>query len=107
MNDIYGDEPLKYLSQTPQRQRDEIHRLQGEVEALRRERDDFHMNYRMKCDVKTKALHEQLAAMTAERDEEKEKARVLRVENNTVRMDLAAMTAERDELERLYELEKK
>ena len=41
MSDIYGDEPLKYLSQTPQRQRDEIHRLQGEVEALRRERDEL------------------------------------------------------------------
>ena len=65
MSDTYGDEPLKYLSQTPQRQRDEIHRLQGEVETLHRERDA-----------------------------EKEKARVLRVENNTVRMDLAAMTAE-------------
>ena len=68
------NESLKYLSQTPQRQRDEIHRLQGEVETLRRERDDFHMNYRMKCDVKTKALHEQLAAMTAERDEYKAQA---------------------------------
>ena len=44
------------------------------IEALRRERDDFHMNYRMKCDVKTKALHEQLAAMTAERDEYKAQA---------------------------------
>ena len=35
------NESLKYLSQTPQRQRDEIHRLQGEVEALRRERDEL------------------------------------------------------------------
>ena len=74
MSDTYGDEPLKYLSQTPQRQRDEIHRLQGEVEALRRERDA-----------------------------EKEKARVLRVENNTVRMDLAAMTVERNEWKLLHD----
>ena len=65
MSDTYGDEPLKYLSQTPQRQRDEIHRLQGAVEALRRERDTFYMDYRMKCDAETKTLHGQLAASQA------------------------------------------
>jgi len=37
-----------------------------------------------------------IEALRRERDAEKEKARVLRVENNTVRIDLAAMTAERD-----------
>ena len=45
------------------------------------------------------AAHEAADAIEAlrrERDAEKEKARVLRVENNTVRIDLAAMTAERD-----------
>ena len=41
---------------------------------------------------------ETIEALRRERDAEKEKARVLRVENNTVRMDLAAMTAERNEL---------
>lgn len=34
--------------------------LQAEVAQLRRERDDFHMDYRMKCDVTTKALHVQV-----------------------------------------------
>ena len=41
---------------------------------------------------------ETIEALRRERDAEKEKARVLLVENNTVRMDLAAMTAELAEL---------
>ena len=36
-----------------------------ELEALRRERDTFYMDYRMKCDAETKALYGQLAASQA------------------------------------------
>ena len=43
--------------------------LREECETLRRERDTFYMDYRMKCDAETKALCGQLAAMTAERNE--------------------------------------
>ena len=46
------NESLKYLSQTPQRQRDEIHRLQGEVETLRRERDELYKGQEpVNCDL--------------------------------------------------------
>ncbi len=33
MSEIYGDEPIKYLEQTPQRMREEIERLQGLLEV--------------------------------------------------------------------------
>lgn len=39
------------------------------IAELEAERDNFHMEYRMKCDVETKQLHEQLAALRRKIDE--------------------------------------
>ena len=39
--------------------------MREECETLRRERDTFYMDYRMKCDAETKALYGQLAASQA------------------------------------------
>ena len=39
------------------------------IAELEAERDNFHMEYRMKCDVETKQLHEELAALRRKIDE--------------------------------------
>ena len=39
-----------------------------EIERLRAERDSFYMDYRMKCDEQTKALHVEVERLRAERD---------------------------------------
>ena len=41
---------------------------QREFEDMVEARDTFYADYRMKCDVETKTLHEQIAALTKERD---------------------------------------
>lgn len=50
------------ISQTP------YDALRAAVEKMVRERDDFYMDYRMKCDEKTKELHVKLERAEAERD---------------------------------------
>lgn len=42
--------------------------LKAEVERLTKERDDFHHSYRTKCDIETKALHNELTAARALND---------------------------------------
>jgi hypothetical protein len=39
------------------------------IAELEAERDNFHMEYRMKCDVETKQLHEELAALRRKIDD--------------------------------------
>lgn len=43
--------------------------LEARIAELEAERDNFHMEYRMKCDVETKQLHEKLAALRRKIDE--------------------------------------
>jgi len=45
------------------------------IEALRRERDTFYMDYRMKCDAETKALYGQLAASQAREQQLRDEAK--------------------------------
>jgi hypothetical protein len=46
-----------------------IEYLRAEVERLRAERDDFYMDYRMKCDRETKALEVVIAGLKAETEQ--------------------------------------
>ena len=72
--------------------------LELQVEALRRERDTFYMDYRMKCDAETKALYEHLAAMTAERDEARRTAEYWKSEHLAGNEQLAASQAREQQL---------
>jgi len=72
-------------------------------EALRRERDTFYMDYRMKCDAETKALYGQLAAMTQELAEWKtaceQKTEIMQShsdERQELQRQVLALTQERD-----------
>lgn len=46
-----------------------IEKQAARIAELEAERDNFYMEYRMKCDVETKQLHEQLAALRRKIDE--------------------------------------
>lgn len=82
--------------------------LDQQLVAMTQERDSFYMDYRMKCDVKTKALHEQLEAMVhklAAAIESAEYAwkntRVIDKSRMETEAKLAAMTQERDALQNM------
>lgn len=75
-NLFYSEDALAALFAENERLRDELTLAQSnlhwrdlEVVRLRKERDTFYMDYRMKCDAETKALHVELAA--AQKDAER------------------------------------
>ncbi len=67
------------------------------IKALRKERDSYYPTYRMNCGIETKALHQELAGMTKERDEKVILNNQLADHLGETEEQLAAMTKERDQ----------
>ena len=74
----------------------QIDALRAEVERLQKAEVDFHMDYRMKCDVETKALHvevERLQALVAQARDEEAEACALIVEDYVRMVDAQSALA--------------